>query len=109
MKRNIDILGEQYTIITDNKLINKDGYCDKTVQKIEVCKSLYKKSKPGQIENVKWQADRVMRHECIHALFFESGNEYNIGRLHTEEVVDWISFMYPKMKKIFQELMIEGD
>lgn len=105
MKANI--LGTDYAIIMDENLIDKDGLCDKSVKKIKVCKTLYRESEKGEIENLKWQADKVLRHEIVHALLFESGLSECHERIHNEQVVDWVASMYPKMKKIFEQLQIE--
>lgn len=101
----IDILGTEYTIITDEILDNADGSCDKTTKEIRICKTLFEDPKPGQVKDMKVHADKVFRHECIHALMFECGLMENYEN-HNETNVDWIACMYPKMKKIFEELNV---
>lgn len=108
MKDKILVLGQQYTMTYSEELEDKDGICDKTTKEIEICKTLFEPSKPGQIKNMKVYAHKVMRHEIVHAMMFESANESN-SALHTEQVVDWIAIMYPKLKKLFKQLEIEGD
>ena len=103
----IEILGTEYEIIKDEELEEMDGCCDKTVKKINICKTLQTQPESkNSVKDIKWQADKVLRHEIIHAFMFEGGLAENHDRIHNEQVVDWIALMYPKMKKVFDQLEI---
>jgi hypothetical protein len=74
--QKINVLGVMYEIIEDDGLINdgNDGVCD-----------VY---------------NEVMRHELVHAFFYESGLcEYS----DNEQLVDWIATQYDKLHKAFGE------
>jgi hypothetical protein len=43
----------------------------------------------------------------MHAFFCESGITYRYSKDEEDFLVDWIARMYPKMKKIFEELGVE--
>lgn len=107
-ERKINILGTEYTLKgrckTDPKMIYKDGYCDKTSKELVILDSLNIKDDINCVENPKIYSNSVIRHEVIHAFFYESGlDEF----FNNELLVDWIAMQYPKIKKIFKELKIE--
>lgn len=110
-KRKISILGTEYTIIVEreNKNFDKaDGYCDESVKEIHI-----KIHKPDEynIKNIHYYYKKVLRHEIVHAFFFESGlhdNALDFGGSWSvnEEMVDWIAYQFHKIEKVFRELNI---
>jgi hypothetical protein len=58
---------------------------------------------PNQLEDMEAYKKKVIRHEVIHAFFFESGlGDSSYGK--NEELVDWIAMQFPKIAEVFEEL-----
>ena len=61
------------------------------------------------------RANRVLRHEIIHAFLIESGLDASSlqngddGWATNEEMVDWFARMWPRIQAVYKELGIEGD
>lgn len=108
--KKVNILGTEYTIEElseeqDESLEKCDGYCDKTTHRIVVCK----KNKECDLGDFKQYQNKTLRHEIIHAFFFESGLAENFKNEQfgiSETIVDWFAIQSPKIFKIFQELDI---
>lgn len=106
----IDVLGTKYSIIfrnikDDKYLKDSDGYIDKTSKKIVICNM----EDDNELDNFKIHQCKVLRHEIIHAFFFESGLAENVENQHygvSETMVDWIAIQFPKIYKIFKQLNI---
>jgi hypothetical protein len=105
IKGNINILGTTYTINCKEELEDADGLCDRTVKEIKVCKTLYEAPKKGQLKNLIRHANKVMRHEIIHAFLNESGL-VECSNWNDEQIVDFFAYQTPKMHKVFEELDI---
>ena len=109
--RKINILGTEYTICEktqeqDHSLKTCDGYCDKTSKEIVVLKL---SADNCELSNPKWYADKVLRHEIVHAFLFESGmhectNWDAKGSCHNEQLVDWFAIQSPKIFEVYLEL-----
>lgn len=98
----VTILGTQYRISidkTDKKLRehNCDGFCDKTTKRIVV-----DDMSDSDLDDPEWYKRLVMRHEIVHAFFYESGLFQNFEPGHDEILVDWIAAQVPKMMAAFQ-------
>jgi len=52
-------------------------------------------------QNMQDYKNKVIRHELVHAFLFESGLAGN-SWASNEEIVDWIAYMFPKMKAAFE-------
>ena len=113
-KRTINILGTKYSILFGTEaqfpaLKNADGYCDETIKCIVVdtfenCVDDVK-AKKNMVEHQK----KVIRHEIIHAFFFESGlssesNDVNQWAMN-EEMIDWIAYQLPKIITVCEEAL----
>jgi len=111
--RQVDILGTKYTIEVhvsheDNMLSECSGYCDEA-KKLIVCADVNDKAVFHIDEEDKTHVyNKILRHEILHALLNESGLQENSTWARDETCVDWMAIMYPKMKKLFTELGIEG-
>ncbi len=104
----VNILGTEYTVVetdkeTDKRLSDCDGLCDKSSKEI-VITTEYKES---ELANWEWYRKKILRHEIIHAFFFESGlmenfenKPYGIMETH----VDWFANQFPKIQKAFEEV-----
>ena len=101
----VNILGTEISIAyktqdEDTKLYSCDGYADSTTNSIVVRD--YKKSKdPMMVEKPEVYTNKVLRHECVHLFFSQSGLDHLSDN---EEVVDWIAIQFPKLYKAFNEL-----
>lgn len=103
----INILGTEYDLCIGTekeypKLKDKDGLCDTSTKKIIVRDMEDQKDDPDSLEDLETYKRKVIRHEIIHAMFYESGlsNEYN-----DETLVDWIAIQAPKLFTAFNESM----
>ena len=105
MTVEVDVLGTKYSIIKSNKaddvkLERFSGYCDTSVNQIVI--DTFKADDLSVADLGKYEKE-VLRHELVHAFLSESGlADCSWGG--NEEIVDWISLMFPKMLKVFQEL-----
>lgn len=106
----VNVLGTEYTIIEkkveeDEILKTADGYIDKTT-KVIVLLELAKDN--CEIKNVDWYKRKVLRHEIIHAFFYESGLAESSNSVDSwamnEEMVDFFAYQFPKILKAFKEV-----
>lgn len=107
--KKINILGTEYSIVfhtekEDPKLETADGYMDFSAKKIVI--GIFE---PGVdiVEDLLVYTQKVLRHEIIHAYFYESGVWDSSGSAETwgrdETITDWFAIQSPKMFKTFQE------
>lgn len=104
--KKINVLGTKYTVKeandrTDPKLKECDGYCDDTI-KLCVVDDMKETSLMSK-SDLDLYKKKVIRHELIHAFLFESGLANNSWAAN-EEMVDWIAYQFPKLKKAFEEI-----
>lgn len=109
VKSIVNILGTQYSILIIEKEDYRydreaDGWCDPSVKELLVFN--YKQSAESVKDLVSYQK-RVIRHEIVHAFFYESGlwqNAYSSKCwAKNEEMIDWIAIQSPKLQKAFEE------
>lgn len=102
MKKNsVNILGTRYSVEIKNRtedrlLWERDGYCDRYEHRIVVAKQ----------EKEAYEKE-ILRHELTHAFLNESGLQDEMThneRGHDEQMIDWFSIQYPKMKKVYEQL-----
>ena len=104
----VNILGETYIIKKsnakkDSNLVKADGYIDTSTKTIVLADLESEKNDYNALDNMEKYADKVLRHEIIHAFLFESGLAcYGSD----EKIVDWIAVQYPKLKEVFERLKI---
>lgn len=104
----VNILGTEYTIKKGNaidypKLKNSMGYCDTSIKTIVVSDMKEEKDDPDALENMDVFQQKVIRHEIVHAMLYESGLSVNSDYACNEEMVDWIAIQTPKMLKAFRD------
>ncbi len=112
----VNVLGTEYTIIIkkyeEDKSFERDdcsGYCCGATRQIVVCDmSTYKGWENDPAEAVIGEQKKILRHEIVHAFFYESGLACNSNRLddawaRNEERVDWFALQGPKIYKAWQE------
>lgn len=108
----LNVLGTDYTInivkkednISMSTIPELEGYCDFTTKEIFVCNFLKPEVSKDSV-NMKDLAiimKHVLRHELIHAYFYESGFDTGIGNFEKgEDMIDWFSLQEPKMRELF--------
>jgi hypothetical protein len=105
----VSILGAAYEILfrtedQDARLKDCDGYSDWTVRHIVVDDFSPDHHSWEDIESYK---KKVLRHEIVHAFFFESGLHECSTEVKSwaknEEMVDWIARQHEKLHKAFEE------
>ena len=96
----VTILGTDYEIIKDatieeySQLRNCDGFTDFSTKKIVIAKF---EVDENSIEDLGWYEKKVLRHEIVHAFFFESGLSDNCDYAKNEELIDWIASQFGKI------------
>lgn len=118
MLRVVSVLGTPYTIFEGTTfdfpdLSDCDGYCDTTIKKIVVSDMSEAEERPGAKADLNHYKRKVIRHELLHAVLFESGLSCNSWG-ENEEIVDWFAIQFPKLEALFQqagcnELLKERD
>lgn len=110
----INILGTEYEIkimseSQDPKLKENYSYFDPSVKQIIVCDMLGLEAQDDSFANIDVFRKKLIRHEIIHAMFYESGLYDQCEYAMNEELVDWIALQFDKMKEIFETIdMTEG-
>lgn len=100
----IDILGVDYQLVFDKsgknpKLAEASGYCDMYAKKI-VIQACYEVELMDS-ERIDVFINKVVRHEIIHAMFYESGlDEYS----RDETLVDFLAIQLPKIVGLFDKI-----
>lgn len=96
----VNVLGVDYDIQVksveeDENLIGLSGYEDNSDKRIVIKDTLMKRSE-GDMNDLSVYANRIVRHELIHAFMDESGVN-GTKWCHDESLVDWIAVQMPKM------------
>ena len=100
----VSILGTEYDILKkdtqeDEKLEDRDGYCDSSVKQIVICNLISSRDSKKDLEKVR---KNIIRHEIIHAFLYESGLDVNSDWGTDETLVDWIALQFPKLEEAFK-------
>lgn len=104
----VNILGTEYTILFDvpekDMPENADACMDQSIKIIKIAKFEWCR---GSIMNLTEYRKKLLRHEIIHAFFYESGLWENSGSTDSwgkdETITDWIAIQFPKIMKAFEE------
>ena len=109
--KTIYVLGQKYTVTTtteekDVRLHDADGICDKYSKEI-VIRDLSEESKaPDAVRKFEDYVKKILRHEIIHAYFFESGMDVESSYALNEELVDWMAIQLPKIAQTCEKLKV---
>jgi len=92
----VDILGTKYVVKEDISLkdTQADGLCKSYSKEITYRTIEEMLCKDDPVELKEERKREVIRHEIVHAFFFEAGLEIYGG---DEVLVDWIAKQFPKM------------
>lgn len=100
--KKVNILGTEYSIEIDDTLekTELDGLCKEYDKRISIrnAGSMLNDDDSTGVKKIRF--DEVLRHEIIHAFFYESGLGDYSGN---EQLVDWIAKQFPKLEKAFKE------
>jgi len=99
--KNVNILGTEYSIEIDDTLETElDGLCKEYDKRISIrnAGSMLDDDDSTGVKKIRF--DEVLRHEIIHAFFYEAGLE---DYSDNEQLVDWIAKQFPKLEKAFKE------
>lgn len=113
----VDILGTTYQIaikkFEDDEAFERRsicGYCDGLKKEIAICDmSTYPGWEHDSPRAVEISQKQTMRHEIVHAFFYESGLAdnsfaYDGAWAKNEEMVDWFSWQGPKIYAAWSEI-----
>ena len=113
----VDILGTTYQIaikkFEDDEVFERRsicGYCDGLKKEIAICDmSTYPGWEHDSPRTVEISQKQTMRHEIVHAFFYESGLAdnsfaYDGAWAKNEEMVDWFSWQGPKIYAAWSEI-----
>jgi hypothetical protein len=116
MMNTINILGTPYTILVKKYAEDEaferrgiDGYCNGLAKQIVVCDmTTYKGWEHEPSEDVEISQKQTVRHEIVHAFFYESGLADSSCTVNgpwatNEEMVDWFSWQGPKIYAAWKE------
>lgn len=103
--KTVNILGEKWKIIFDEETGEHEGLCDYSSRRIQIKPGIDKKTDTS-LDFPETYIKSVIRHEVTHAIIEEAGLRDNIS-INNEIVADFIGYMYPKIKKIFESLGVE--
>ena len=95
--KNVNILGTEYSIEIDDTLEKTELDGDKRIS-IRNAGSMLDDDDSTGVKKIRF--DEVLRHEIIHAFFYEAGLE---DYSDNEQLVDWIAKQFPKLEKAFKE------
>ena len=98
----VNVLGQDYDIIIDDTLkdSNKDGECIMYEKEIHMRAVQDMLEQDANMSSKVTSWNETLRHELIHAFFFESGL---VEYCSDETLVDFIAQQFPKLYKIFTD------
>lgn len=102
----INVLGTPYRVdmVPESegpKLKDMDGYMDPSIKRIVVADVNQRPADNESVHNPEWFQKNIVRHELIHAFITESGLED--AYWHTEDMVRWLAYMFPRLLAAFKE------
>lgn len=105
-RKIINVLGTLYQVDIvpekeDHKLEDMDGYMDPSIKRIVVADVKQRPADNESVYNPEWFQKNIVRHELIHAFITESGLEDAFW--HNEDMVRWLSYMFPRLLAAFNE------
>lgn len=105
---SIEVLGTVYEIRyeSDDNMEDLEGCCDYLMRLIKINQSLWDEDDPARSER---KIFYVLRHEVVHAFFFECGLGDECDYAMNEELVDWIALKSPQIFRIMNKSGILKD
>ena len=113
LPKSINVFGVEYKIFIDSekdnpKIKGNHGYCETIAKELHLNDNLFNEFKDDVMLLKDWKNywKKVMRHELIHAMIYESGLGDCCEWADNEELVDWLSMQFPKMLDLFSKLKV---
>lgn len=106
---DVNVLGVKYSVVfatnDDDKAIKDcDGYCDTSTKTITIKKMKdEEKENPFCVKDLRAYTGKVLRHELLHAILYESGLSCNSDWALTEEMIDWFAIQFEKIANIYSD------
>lgn len=105
----VNVLGTDYVIKfrskdDDEHLVDSLGYTDFYKKEIIVADDLLQYGGTDDKVRNELVNNHTIRHEIVHAFFFESGLDGSSDYARNEELVDWIAIQLPKLCRMFSKL-----
>lgn len=105
----VDVLGTRYFIRMDvsaeDMPEDADGCIDCTAHTIKIAEMIPDRN---SVENLEAYKKKVLRHEIIHAFFYESGIWNSSSSVECwgmdEQITDWMAIQSPKIFHAFKEV-----
>lgn len=114
LPNSINVFGVEYKIFIDSeddnpKIKDNHGYCETLAKELHFHEHLFKGFENDVMVLKDWDSywKKVMRHELIHAMIYESGLGDCCEWANNESLVDWISMQAPKMLEIFSKVKVD--
>ena len=104
--KTVDVLGTNYLVMSQNKTQNPklrdaDGLCELYTKQIILDNSWDERTDEHNFDNMESYYHKVLRHEALHALFYEAGlSKYT----NDEDLIDAIAILYPKMRDLLDSM-----
>ena len=103
--QKITILGTEYAVerrteLEDPAMVGASGYTDRSSKRIVLGE--FQRTQALDCDDVTAEEAETIRHEIIHAFFFESGLE---GYGNDETLVQWIAMQLPKINRVLGEIV----
>lgn len=107
----VNVLGTDYAVIfrskeQDEHLVESLGYTDFYKKEIVIADDLLQYGATDDIARNALINDHTIRHEIVHAFFFESGLDGSSDYARNEELVDWLAIQIPKIVKVFNKMEV---
>lgn len=106
---SVNILGTEYKFIyttagCDPELEGLLGLCDSILKTIKIEQAIFQDNHKDNTDRFALAIFSVIRHEIIHAFFYECGLDGEGEYAQNEELIDWIALKIPQITKTMQKI-----
>jgi len=109
----ISVMGSEFKIIytteeEDPTIKGKSGVCYSLLQKIKIDQYIYLDDADGSVAEAEKASKllsllAILRHEIIHAFFFQSGLDSQCSFAVDEVLIDWLSLKLPEIVEVMNQ------
>lgn len=109
----ISVMGSEFEIIytteeEDPTIKGKSGVCYSLLQKIKIDQYIYLDDADGSVAEAEKASKllsllAILRHEIIHAFFFQSGLDSQCSFAVDEVLIDWLSLKLPEIVEVMNQ------
>lgn len=105
---SVNILGTEYTFIYtsaeyDSELEGLLGLCDSILKTIKIEQAIFQDNHKDNTHRFASAIFAVIRHEMIHAFFYECGLDSESEYAHNEELIDWLALKIPQISRTMEK------